>query len=114
MSMQLSPSGGPQFDLADHLRKALRESGVTVQEMADYLDVNRNTIGRWINGHNAPSGAAVRLWALRTGVPYSWLVGRESPRQDGPSGGGVLPRLDSNQQPFGYAGSQVTALRAVA
>ena len=63
----------PQFDTADRLRKALRESGVGAQEMADYLGVNRNTVSNWINGHHPPRGAYLRLWALRTGVPFEWL-----------------------------------------
>lgn len=43
------------FDLADRMRKALRVSGVTVQQMADYLGVSRNTVSTWINGHIVPS-----------------------------------------------------------
>lgn len=60
-------------DLADRMRKALRLSGIGVQEMADYLDVARGTVGTWINGRITPSSQTVRLWALRTGVPYEWL-----------------------------------------
>lgn len=84
----------PSFDLADRLRKGLREADMSVQEMADYLEVGRNTVSRWINGHIEPGGAVVRLWALRTGVPYGWLRdGTTNPRQDGPDGGsyGVRP-----------------------
>ena len=63
----------PTFDLADRLRKSLRAADVSVQEMADYLEVSRNTVGRWINGHTEPSGPVVRVWAMYTGVPYGWL-----------------------------------------
>lgn len=55
------------------MRKALRTSGVSAQQMADYLDVSRNTISNWINGRVTPSTQSVRLWAIRTGVPYEWL-----------------------------------------
>lgn len=64
----------PEWDLADRMRKALQVSGIEVQEMADYLGVTRNTIYTWINRHNRPSPATVRLWAMRCGVPYEWLV----------------------------------------
>lgn len=64
----------PTFDMADRLRKALRESGVSVQEMADFLCVNRNTVGRFINGDREPKPPTVRLWSLRTGVSYEWLL----------------------------------------
>lgn len=65
----------PEFDLADRMRKALRISGLSQEEMADYLGVSRNTVSNWINGHwgKPPRDAYLRLWALRTGVPYEWL-----------------------------------------
>lgn len=110
MSTQADHGVVPTFDLADRMRRALRYADVGVQDMADYLEVSRNTVGNWINGHAQPSGATVRLWALRTGVSYRWLRDGESPRQDGPDGGGQLPRLDSNQQPSGYSTAQVIAL----
>ena len=75
----------PEWDVADRMQKALRVSCLTVQGMADYLGVSRNTCGRWLNGHTQPPVAALRLWALRTGVPYGWLkTGR---RGDGPEPG---------------------------
>jgi len=63
----------PEWDLADRMRKALRESGTGVQDIADYLGVARNTVSTWINGRIAPSTQTLRLWALRTGVDYDWL-----------------------------------------
>ena len=112
--MSNAPEEGtvPQFDLADRLRKALRVADVPVQEIAEYLDVSRNTVGAWINGRVVPGKAMVRLWALRTGVPFEWLLTGKSPGQEGPGPGAqvttkkrsrsVLPRLDSNQEPAGY------------
>jgi Helix-turn-helix len=64
----------PEWDLADRMRKALRISGMDVQEMADYLGVARNTVSTWINGRNRPSRPTLRLWAIRCGVPYEWLL----------------------------------------
>lgn len=91
----------PEFDLADRMRKALRTSHVGVQEMADYLGVARNTVSTWINGKIQPSMQTVRLWALRTGVPYVWLKdGRphESPHPAGPEGGHVAATNDYSLQ----------------
>jgi len=86
-------------DLGDRLRKSLRVSGISVQEMAEYLEVERSTPGRWMAGHNAPSAAALRLWALRTGVPFTWLRDGTLPvSDDGPSGV-WCPEQDSNLQP---------------
>lgn len=93
----------PQFDLADRMRKALRTSDLGVQDMADYLGVARSTVGKWINGHINPSKQSLRLWAMRTGVDFNWLVTGQSPHQlDADEGFALLPRLDSNQKPAGY------------
>lgn len=67
-------TGVPEWDVADRMRKALRSAGIGVQEMADYLDVNRATISTWINGRIAPSTQTLRLWAMRCEVTYEWLV----------------------------------------
>lgn len=61
------------MDLADRLNKSLRLSGISVQEMAQYLEVHRSTISTWLSGKNKPSPATLRLWAMRTNVPYQWL-----------------------------------------
>ena len=63
----------PEFDIADRMRKALRHAGISVQQMAEYLDVDRSTVSTWINGRISPSTQTVRLWALRTGVPFTWM-----------------------------------------
>lgn len=69
-----NPPGVPVFDVADRMRKALRHSGLGVQEMADYLGVARNSVSNWINGRFPPSTQTLRLWALKTGVSYGWLA----------------------------------------
>jgi transcriptional regulator with XRE-family HTH domain len=63
----------PEWDIADRMRKALRVAGLSVQEIADYLGVSRNSVGAWINGRIEPSTQTLRLWAMRTGVDYEWL-----------------------------------------
>ena len=55
------------------MRKALRVSGVSAGEMAAYLGVGRNTVSTWVNGKIEPNLQTLRLWALRTGVPFEWL-----------------------------------------
>lgn len=89
MSIDVEAGNIPPFELSDRLRRSLRHAGMGVQEMADYLGVSRNSVGNWINGHKEPGVAYVKLWALRTGVPYQWLAHGEqqSPRQGGPDGG---------------------------
>lgn len=90
-----------EFDLADRMRKALRISGMGVSEMAEYLGVARNTVSTWINGKIRPSTQTLRLWALRTGVPYEWLLNGDAPHRNNPDGGQSesCARRDSNPQP---------------
>jgi transcriptional regulator with XRE-family HTH domain len=73
MSEQPAAGDLPRWDLADRMRKSLRVSGISVQEMAEYLDVDRSTVSTWINGRIEPSVQTAKLWALRTGVPYTYL-----------------------------------------
>lgn len=104
--------GVPEFDIHDRLRKARELSGLDRAALADEIGVSRNTIGNYegrATSHLKP--IVLRQWALRTGVPYQWLLTGEGSRHDrGPDG---LPRLDSNQQPSGYTGSQVSGLHSV-
>jgi hypothetical protein len=60
-------------DLADRLAKSLQVAGLSVAEMADYMEVHRNSVGAWLNRRSEPRPANIRLWAIRTDVPYEWL-----------------------------------------
>lgn len=94
--------------MADRMRKTLREADVSVQDMAEYLEVSRNTVGSWINGKTRPNAASLKLWALRVGIPYEWIRYGESPQAGGPEGSqSGLPRLDLNQRPSDYLSPQV-------
>jgi transcriptional regulator with XRE-family HTH domain len=80
--MSEQPAAGelPRWDLADRMRKSLRHAGIGVQDMAEYLDVDRSTVSTWINGRIEPSVQTAKLWALRTGVPYTYLChGTDAP-----------------------------------
>lgn len=75
-----------EFDAADRIRRALRVSGVSVQELADALEVNRNTVGNWINGHTTPRRRDLMAIAMRTGFPHKWLETGEVPHDGGTPG----------------------------
>ncbi|WP_224751704.1 helix-turn-helix domain-containing protein [Microbacterium helvum] len=78
------------MDLADRMTKALRHSGIGVQEMADYLEVSRNAVSSWINGRNEPRRRDLRAFALRTGYPMSWLEkGKRAPLDLSPDAEGL-------------------------
>ncbi len=66
----------PEWTLGWRMQRALAHAGITVNEIADALDVSRGTISRWMNDKGAPPRPIyIREWALRTGVPYAWLTG---------------------------------------
>jgi len=65
----------PDWDIADRLKKSLRESGISAGEMAARLGVNRTTLSNWCSGKVAPDLRTIRLWSIETGVPTDWLVG---------------------------------------
>jgi transcriptional regulator with XRE-family HTH domain len=73
MTEQPDTAALPRWDLADKMRKSLRHAGLSVQDMADYLDVDRSTVSTWINGRIDPSSQTMKLWALRTGIAYTWF-----------------------------------------
>lgn len=73
MSEQPSARPEPEWDVADRIRKALREGGIGVTQIADYLGVSRTTVSNWINGRVPAPSPALRLIAMRTGVPFEWL-----------------------------------------
>ena len=86
------------FDTADRMRRALRVSHLGVNDMAEYLDVSRTSVSNWINGRIMPTTQTMRLWALRTGVPFEWLKTGKAPTL--PSGPfGQYTTRDSNPEP---------------
>jgi transcriptional regulator with XRE-family HTH domain len=105
-----SPRPELAFDLADRMRKALRTSDLSVQQIAERLEVSRNTVSAWINGRNKPRRRDLRDFALGTGVPLAWLeTGEPGPSDDDP---GLQSRLsESNRRPSHY--KSVTSLARV-
>jgi len=91
----------PEWDLADRMRRALRDSDLSAADIAEQIGVRREAVSTWINGRREPSRATVMLWAQLTGVDAVWLETGQGPAS-WPDPGTSLPRLDSNQQPSGY------------
>jgi transcriptional regulator with XRE-family HTH domain len=69
----VTADGLPKWDLSDRMVKSLRHAGLGVAEIADYLDVSPRTVSNWLSGRIEPSDRTARLWALRTGIPYTWF-----------------------------------------
>lgn len=52
----------------------MKVSGESVQGMAAFFGVSRETISTWLNDRHAPSKAVMMLWASKTGAPLEWLM----------------------------------------
>lgn len=76
----------PEWDMADRLAKSLRVSRLSSMEMAEYLEVHRNTISAWLHGRSEPKRPQLIAWALRTGLPYDWIKDGTVPDSGGPDG----------------------------
>ena len=98
MSTQSTETNGsiPEFTIGDRLRKARERTGLEQEPFADEIGVSRGTIRNYETGatrHLKP--IVLRAWALRTGVPLSWIETGVAPTTNGPrptltgGGGGI-------------------------
>jgi len=62
------------FTMGDRLRKARELAGLKQEELAEILGVARMSMYRWERGVSVPRRPVLISWALRTGVPYEWLL----------------------------------------
>lgn len=81
-----------EFTLGDRLRRSMKVGKFTVQGMADFLGVTRETVSTWINDRHAPNRQTLMLWSARTGAPLQWLTtgewATESREETAPVGSG--------------------------
>lgn len=74
--------------LGDRLEKSLKYAGMTQQDMAEFLEVHRNTISGYTTGKTRMMPAIMRLWAVQVDLPLEWLrtgVWPEDPTQPAPA-----------------------------
>lgn len=96
----------PVWDLQDRMRKALRVADLSAGEMAEYLGVTRQAVSGWLNASATPRSAMLRLWAIRTGVDYGWLLnGGQTPAPPAATGPRTNRRAGS-RTPRGFARSR--------
>ena len=82
------------FGRHDRLAKAMAVAGLGNAEMADALDVSRNTITNYTSGRTNPSRLQVKEWALKTGAPFEWLWDGVEPTVSQVGGGTHLHGVD--------------------
>lgn len=81
-------AGVPGWEMRHRLRRSLEVSGLSAEDMADFLEVHPNTVRNWMGGRVQPRASTLRQWSLRTGVPYEWIrtgtVSEHDPNAGGP------------------------------
>lgn len=80
----------PSFTVGDRLRKAREKAGLDQEQFAHEIGVSRGTVS---NYERADSVADLKkpflmAWAMRTDVPFDWLVSGKVliPQGSGPDG----------------------------
>lgn len=73
----------PDWRLQDRLARALDVNGVSVQEMADWLGLSRQTVGNYLAGRQTPKHQTLVSWAIRCGVSLTWLETGVAPEEGG-------------------------------
>jgi transcriptional regulator with XRE-family HTH domain len=56
------------------MRLALAYAGLSVGELADYLEVSLASMRAWTSGRSRPRTSTLRDWAVRCGVDYDWMT----------------------------------------
>lgn len=77
-----STTHAPTFPRHYRLRLALETAAVEPEEMAEHLGVHINTVRNYVGGRRSPNRSVLRVWALRTGVPFEWLNEGNEERPD--------------------------------
>lgn len=77
------PGLTPQWTLGDRLRKARETAGLNQTQLADELEIARNSVGRYESGNYDPPRTVIIAWALRTGVDFGWLLGDHQTKRRG-------------------------------
>ena len=89
-----------ELRFSERMWLALHRSDIPVQELADRLEVSRNSVSSWINGRTRPRRRDLRAFALATGYPITWLETGMAPV---PEDEGQLSHLsESNRRPIHY------------
>ena len=65
----------PEFTLGDRLRKARELSGMDMQQLAEVIDVHRQSIARYESGVVVPKRHVLLSWSWATGVDADWVLG---------------------------------------
>lgn len=78
--------------MADRLRKARTDVGLSQQDMCDRIGISRKTVTNYENGDTRPLRAILNAWAEVTGTYVEWLEHGTRPFPGGMTDGHVTHR----------------------
>jgi transcriptional regulator with XRE-family HTH domain len=109
------PGAVPSWTLADRMRKAREYAGLKQTELAADIGIARSSITNYETGRKTPSRPVLLSWALRCGVPLTWLrYGTEdgTPRPPGPGVSAGQPKINNPGYRYDMSRSTILALKA--
>lgn len=87
----------PQFEMRHRLQLAREFAGLDRQQLADRMEISRNSVLNAETGRTTPRKLVLNAWAMACGVPVSWLISGEQPGPGpGPTSGlGIIRTHDA-------------------
>lgn len=79
----------PRFELRHRMHRAMEWANLGPDDMAAEVGRGVTTIRNYLAGRTSPTRAVLIAWAMRCGVPFSWLDTGEEPA-DPPDGNGQV------------------------
>ena len=80
----------PDFEMRHRLQLAREFAGLDRGQLADRMEISRNSVINAETGRTRPRKLVLNAWAMATGVPVSWIITGEAPKgPPGPPGTGL-------------------------
>ncbi len=109
MTRHVSSSRVPVFSLGERIRKAREDQGLSQQQFAKLLDVDRKTVSNWEGSRNQPRYGDLMLISSVTDVSLQWLAGDLFRPIAAADGGGADTAQASGRDTRGLAATTLAA-----
>lgn len=63
-----------ELSIGDRMSKSMHSAGLSIGELAQWLEEHRDLISDWIESRAQPTAWILRDWAHKTNVEYGWLL----------------------------------------
>ncbi|MCB4209178.1 helix-turn-helix domain-containing protein [Arthrobacter sp. UM1] len=92
----------PTWSIGDRLRKARELAGFDQGQLANALDISRNTVSNYEKGNVEPRKIVLKAWSFTTGVSLTWLETGVAPSPNGEGATNLSPLPGSIRRPYHY------------